>query len=150
MKQSIGVVLFAALVCLIAQPGFAADFVFRVAGIQVNKLPADVEKAKIECQLYYQTPGGENFSKVQKELPVTQTQDGRSVLSGPFEVAYDNIPQRDAVNRWGCTLFLFKSGYGWLLPVVCDPADPSTVPARPHICVDRRYFNKVSLSGVPR
>ena len=46
MKKSILTVILAAVICSITQTGFAADFVFKMAGIQVKKLPADIEKVR--------------------------------------------------------------------------------------------------------
>lgn len=116
MKKSILTVILAAVICSITQTGFAADFVFKMAGIQVKKLPADIEKVRTICLLRYRKADGTTSHLVKESIfPVTQTQEGREVITGPFELVYENVTQRDSVFGYRCELHVYRTGAGWKL-----------------------------------
>ncbi|NJD38331.1 MAG: hypothetical protein FIA89_08430 [Geobacter sp.] len=143
MKQSIGVVLFAALVCLIAQPGFAADFVLKMAGIQAKKLPDDIQKVRTYCSLNYRKADG-STGKISKEsaFPVTQTSEGRAVLTGPFELVFENVPERESVFGYDCMLYVYKTSNGWTTPAVCNQTNPATTSPTGITCIDASQYFK--------
>lgn len=142
MKPSLVSVVIVAVVCSITQPGFAGDYLFRLAGVEVKKLPAGVEKAEVRCKLTYQTAAGGLAGNAKKELPVTQTPDGRGVLSGPFELAIYNVDEKGVALSSICELWFFKSNAGWITPSSgCDPTT-ATAASLTKVCIDGSFFNR--------
>ena len=139
MKKSILTVILAAVICSITQTGFAADFVFKIAGLQVKKLPADIEKVRASCSLRFRKADGTVLNIYKESIfPVTQTTEGRAVLTGPFEMGIDSFPERESAFGYACYLMVFKTGAGWKYPARCSQTNSPTG----YPCVDPTQYYK--------
>ncbi len=148
MKQSIIVVLFAALVCSITQPGFAADFTLRFQGVQIKNLSNDVARVDLFCSVM-DSRGVNILTRTKDFVPIQDQNGSQKVISAPFNLELgNNAPQRDNARQWRCYFKLFK---GFLssegkIPVACSNGiPPAGVEA--FQCVDPSSFHLLQAGG---
>lgn len=145
MKQSIGVVLFAALVCSITQTGFAADFTLKMQGLRINKLSADV-KVNLYCNLY-NSNGNIVMSKVRTYSPALDADGTSNVISAPFDFEVgDSHPLRDTVRRWSCFIKL-KTQSGQVGDPTACPNGTRPAGVEAFQCVDPSSFHLLQAGG---
>lgn len=146
MKQSIVVVLLAALVCSITQPGFAADFTLRFQGLEIKNLSRDVARVELLCDLQDST-GGTMINGVKAFLPALDSSGKYNVISGPFDFEIGrNFAHRESIRRWNCFLKIRATSSDIRAAVACPSATPPPG-VQAFQCVDPQHFNRLQASG---
>jgi len=142
MKQSIVVVLLAVLVCSIAQPGFAADFTFKIAGVQIKKLDPEVRNVYLQCTLYQRTGGGNLTKKAERSVRLSRGT-GSDVVSGPITMVFDTVQQKELITTWRCELLLEDSSGRSRVAHPCNPQEVSYG----YVCIDSSQYNKALIQA---
>lgn len=139
MKQSIIVVLFAALVCSITQTGFAADVTLKFQGVQIRNMSRDIGGITIRCRL--STDRGQVLAvRDQNFRAVIDQNNNNSINSGPFELHFD-VPDssKQMLHNWTCDILFSHSGETKPF-TICNPATPPQGVLAVQ-CVDARHFH---------